>query len=162
MDEIRFRYITDDKDPALDQVRPLLAGMYREMRRQGLMLPLADDGADKWIDGIQSSLGRFGILAVVYSGNRLAGFAHGALKYLPDYLGGYRTGVITHVYVHEDLRGQKVGRRLVSLLEQWFGEKKVHSVELQVIAGNDARAFWEKAGYTLELLQYRKLTGNGH
>lgn len=141
----------------LEQVRPLFSAMYREMKRQGLLLPLADDGADRWLNSIMPTLGRFGIVMAAAENGRLAGFAHGSIKFLPDYLGSHKTGVITHIYVQEASRDQHIGLKLVSMLEEWFREKQVYSVELQVIAGNDARLFWEKAGFRLELHQYRKM-----
>ncbi len=160
MAEISFRYVTEDTDPALDQLKPLLAELYRGMREQGLMIPLADTGADKWTQGIQSTLGKFGALAVAYEDNKLIAFAHGALKFLPDYLGNLRTGVITHIFVKPEYREQQLGLKLVHMLEKWFSEKKVYSIELQVVSGNaGAMDFWEKAGYTLELHQFRKFHG---
>ena len=159
MAEIVYKLISDETDPLLEQVRPLFAEMYRGMRGQGLMLPLADDGADTWFQGALATLGRFGIMAVAVEEGRLAGFAHGALKFLPDHLGGHKTGAITHIFVKPVYRKRYVGKHLLKLLEEWFLEKKVQSVELQVIAGNDAREFWERLGYSLELHQYRKFTG---
>jgi GNAT superfamily N-acetyltransferase len=159
MDNLHFKYVSDHMDPVLDSVRPLFSEMYRGMRAQGLMLSLSDDGADKWAEGMHSTLGRFAILAVAEEEGKLIGFAHGALKFLPDYLGSYRTGVITHVFVRPSHRRQDVGSKLVVMLEEWFEEKKVHSVELQVISGNPAKDFWEKAGYIQELVQYRKFKG---
>jgi GNAT superfamily N-acetyltransferase len=159
MNNLHFKLVANHMDPVLERIRPLFSEMYRGMRAQGLLLPLSDDGADKWVDGLQSALGRFAILAVAEEEGRLIGFAHGAVKFLPDYLGSYRTGVITHVFVRSSHRGQQVGSKLVVMLEEWFEEKKVHSVELQVTSGNPAREFWEKAGYTEELVQYRKFKG---
>jgi GNAT superfamily N-acetyltransferase len=91
---------------------------------------------------------------------KVVAFAHGGLKFLPDYLGGQKTGVVTHIFVKASYRHRHIGHQLLSLLEGWFKEKKVHSIELQVIAGNDAREFWEKSGYSLELYQYRKFPGD--
>ena len=159
MAEIIYRLISDDTDPVLDQVRPLFTEMYRGMRAQGLMLPLADGGADNWFEGALATLGRFGAFATAVENGKLVGFAHGALKFLPDHLGGHKTGVVTHIFVKPDERKAGIGKHLLSLLEKWFGEKDVHSIELQVIAGNDARAFWERSGFALELYQYRKFRG---
>lgn len=159
MDKLHFKFVSDPTDPSLDRVRPLFSEMYRGMRAQGLMLPLSDDGADRWVNGLNTTLGRFAVLAVAEEEGKLIGFAHGALKFLPDYLGSLRTGTITHVFVRPLHRGQDIGSKLVVMLEEWFESKKVHSVELQVITGNPASDFWEKAGYAQELIQYRKFKG---
>ncbi len=42
--------------------------------------------------------------------------------------------------------------------EEWFAKQNVHSIELQVLSGNQpAIGFWEKLGYASELLQCRKV-----
>ena len=159
MDDFVYKRVTQENDPDLVQVGMLFSEMYSEMKEQGLLLELADDGMDKWMTGMKSALGRFGVLAVAVREGQLVGFAHGALKLLPDYLGGHKAGIITHIYVSAPYRSRKVGRKLVEILEDWFAEKQVHSIELQVISKNPARRFWEKTGYGLELYQYRKFPG---
>jgi GNAT superfamily N-acetyltransferase len=159
MADIVYKLISSTDDPMLDQVKPLFHEMYKGMQSQGLMLQLSSDGADKWFSGALNTLGRFGIFAVAIQKGNLNGFAHGALKFLPDYLGGYKTGIVTHIFVSPIYRNLHIGQKLLNLLEDWFIEKKVHSIEIQVIQGNDARDFWEKSGYGLELFQYRKFTG---
>jgi len=131
--------------------------MYAQMDEMGLMLPLAEGGAAQWLKTAQNTSGKFGIVILARDGEQAVGFAHGMLKFLPDYLGGYAVGTITHVFVDEDSRRYGVGRQLVHELEEWFRMKKVYSVELQVITGNPkAKEFWKDLGYKEELLQYRK------
>ena len=158
MAEIKYKLLVDAEDPILGQVKSLFSEMYEGMLDQGLLLPLAVDGPDIWIEGIIPTLGRFGILALAIKGDKLIGFAHGTLKFLPDYLGGHKTGVVTHIFVKPEFRQGNVGQELLDMLEEWLKEKGVHSIEIQVIEGNDARRFWEKSGYSLELHQYRKFS----
>lgn len=145
--------------PDWTAVAALFTKMYARMDEMGLMLPLADDGAEKWLKTARITSGKYGVLVVAKDDAKIIGFAHGMIKFLPDYLGGYSVGIITHVFVDEKARRAGVGKALVKELEAWFGIKKVHSVELQVITGNpNAQAFWKKLGYSEELLQYRKNT----
>jgi len=127
------------------------------MDDMGLMLPLAEGGEKKWIKTARNTAGKFGIVILALNNNDVVGFAHGLIKFLPDYLGGYAVGSITHVFVSDDQKLSGIGKELVNMLEEWFRTKKVHSVELQVITGNPgAKEFWKKLGYTEELTQYRK------
>lgn len=144
-------------DPDWDNVGKLFSRMYERMGELGLMLPLDDDGAEKWLRTTKNTSGKYGLLILASKGGKVIGFAHGLIKFLPDYLGGFAVGSITHIYVDEDSRRSGIGKALVSQLEEWFREKKVHSVELQVISGNPAgKEFWKSLGYQEELCQYRK------
>ena len=85
------------------------------------------------------------------------GFAYGAVRFLPDYLGSDKVGVITHIYVRESHRGSGIGGNMLDKLEIWFREKGVSSIELQVVSGNkEAMRFWEQHSFKNELTQYRK------
>jgi GNAT superfamily N-acetyltransferase len=131
--------------------------MYARMEEMGLMLRLSEGGTAQWLKSAQNTSGKFGIVILARDGEKAIGFAHGMLKFLPDYLGGYAVGTITHIFVDECERRAGVGRQLVHELEEWFRAKKVHSIELQVISGNPtAQEFWKDLGYAEELLQYRK------
>lgn len=146
--------------PGWDEVVVLFARMYAAMDEMGLMLPLADDGAQKWLKTARNTAGKFGIVVLAKDGEKACGFAHGMIKFLPDYLGGHPVGTITHVFVDEKARRAGMGKELVMELEKWFRMKKAHSIELQVISGNPvAREFWAKLGYREELSQFRKING---
>jgi len=149
--------IVDQDDPDFSSVPALFDQMYLEMQEFGLMLPLVANGADKWIRSVKATINRTSCLGVAVMGTGAIGFAHGALRFSPDYLGGKLTGVVTHIYVGKTHRGAGVAQRMLLLLEDWFNKKKVDSVDLQVVNNNlPAHCFWEKAGYDVELLQYRK------
>jgi len=69
-----------------------------------------------------------------------------------------KTGVVSHIYVSENLQGEGAGKAMLRSLENWFREKEVNSIELQVVKGNySAIKFWRENGYTHELEQYRKI-----
>lgn len=154
---ITIREIPHGDDPTLPKVEDLFCDMYAYMNDHGLRMELAEKGEQKWLDGIRKGLGRFGVLLVAEMEGEVLGFAHGSVRLTPDYLGNKKVGVITHIYVDGQYRGKGAGESLVKGLEKWFAGKDVHSVELQVLAGNKSGiAFWEKLGYPLELNQHRK------
>ena len=157
MEDRKYLRLDDSSSNDWEAVRELFKRMYSRMDEYGLMLPLAPDGAEKWLQTAQNTAGRFGLVVLAKIGDKPVGFAHGMIKYLPDYLGGFPVGSITHVFVNDDYTGSGIGKTMVKILEDWFQSKKTHSVELQVISGNlPAKEFWKKLGYLEELLQYRK------
>lgn len=156
-EQVNIQELTQADDPALNRVTELFIDMYHYMNEHGLLLPLAEGGEKKWLEGILKGLGRFGTLLIAETDKDVIGFAHGSIRLAPDYLGNKKLGLITHIYVDREYRGRGVGESLVKKLEKWFKEKDVHSVELQVLAANKSGiAFWEKLGYPVELLQHRK------
>ena len=157
----KIDYIRLDRadHPEWDQVEALFLKMYSAMVAMDLMVPLAENGSGKWLKVAKNTAGKFGIVILAKNNDKAVGFAHGMIKFLPDYLGGFPVGMITHVYVNEEARRSGTGKEMVHNLEEWFNLKNVHSIELQVISGNpSAREFWEKLGYKEELLQYRKMS----
>jgi ribosomal protein S18 acetylase RimI-like enzyme len=154
-----YDYIKLDQpgDPDWIVVGELFTRMYSRMDEIGLLLPLSADGTEKWLKTVRNTSGKYGLVILVKDWGKAVGFAHGMVKFLPDYLGGFTVGSITHVYVDDDSRRSGIGKALVNQLEDWFLTKKVHSIELQVITGNPlAKEFWKKLGYLEELQQYRK------
>jgi GNAT superfamily N-acetyltransferase len=158
MDDLIILNLADGDEPEWDQVEALFRKMYHHMLELGLMLPLDSGGSLKWISSARNTAGKFGKVVVAKSGDQVVAFAHGMIKFLPDYLGGDAVGIITHIFVDKSFRDRQIGVALVENLEQWFRLKRVHSVELQVISQNaDAMGFWTNLGYSEELRQYRKI-----
>lgn len=157
MREYDYIKLDQPEDPDWIVVGELFTRMYSRMDEIGLLLPLSADGTEKWLKTVRNTSGKYGLVILVKDWGKAVGFAHGMVKFLPDYLGGFAVGSITHVYVDDDSRRSGIGKALVNQLEDWFLTKKVHSIELQVITGNPlAKEFWKKLGYNEELIQYRK------
>lgn len=158
MDEIKIKHIIDKDDPLLKEFAHLVEKMYKEMMGHGLMLPLDQDGPEKWQKSVINTLNRFGCLIGALHNDTLVGFAHGSMGITPDYLGSKKIGAINHVYVEPDFRRLKIANKLVHELEKWFEGKNIHSIELQVLNANKkAIRFWDELGFDTELLQLRKL-----
>jgi ribosomal protein S18 acetylase RimI-like enzyme len=157
MEELNYIKLEQADNSDWDAVGELFKRMYTRMDELGLVLPLIPGGTEKWLKTVQNTAGKYGMVILAKKSGNAVGFAHGLIKFLPDYLGGFAVGSITHVYVDDHSRQMGIGKTMVNLLEDWFRAKKVHSVELQVISGNiEAKGFWIKLGYMEELQQFRK------
>ncbi len=156
-DKLIIRDILEKDDPALEEVKQMFQSMY-DAEGPDLAVQLTEAGAETWLRGVCKGLGRFGIICIANLDGKNVGFAHGSLRILPDFYGGQKIGYISHIFVDEAVRKKGAGEGLVRKLEQWFADKEVHSVELQVLINNEAgTAFWQRMGYPLELLQCRKM-----
>jgi len=157
-DNFIIRELSGKEDPAIIQIEDLFLEMYEYMHQHGLMISLVEGGHKKWLDSALKGLGRFGVLYVFETDNEVKGFAHGSIRLSPDYLGNKKLGVITHIHLNEKYRLLGAGKAMVKRLEKWFSEQDVHSIELQVLSKNiPATGFWQKLGYTNELIQCRKM-----
>lgn len=144
-------------DPLLEQTETLFKRLYEYMAGKGLFLPLVPGGEKMWLHSLLPTLSKFGVVWLALDGDEVIGFAQGTVKLLPNYLGGGRVGMISHVYVDPEVRSYGIGSKLVERVENWFIMKKVDSIELQVLYRNECgRSFWEKLGYDYEVYQMRK------
>lgn len=154
---IAVHTIATADDPRIAEVAALFAAMYREMAELGPVVPLVQGGERTWTTSVASGLERFGRLCVAVAEGSVVGFAHGTLKLSPDYQGGHRTGLITHVYMKPEHRRGGGAHALVDALEDWFRMRDVKGIELHVVDGNGpGSAFWRSRGYRTEVLQMAK------
>jgi len=131
-------------------------------RQVGLAFPQVEDAGKAWLASFERTLGRFSFLWVAQNTDQLEGFLLSRLKHTPAYLGGALVGEISDLYVSEKLRGQGVATRLVELALDQFCALKVHSVEVQIMEQNaGGKRFWQAQGFQVELVQVRKLIGEG-
>ncbi len=145
-------------DPLLDQVEGLFVDFYAGMVEQGWVMPLVDGGEKIWRRSIEKTLGKLAVVAVAVEDGKAIGFIQGVLRVGPTYLGSYRLGIVTHIYVAPEGRARGVSKRMVDQMEAWFRKKEVYACELNAIWKNTASIdFWEHMGFERELLQMRKV-----
>jgi len=147
--------------PAVEGDLPYVAAAWRNLQNYhvnlGLPFPLQSDSHDKWLASFQRTLGRFSFLWVAEDKGQAKAFLLARVKQSPAFLGGVQVGEISDLYVDDDLRGSGVGTRLVSAAMDKFRVLKVHSVEVQIQAGNETGLdFWHKLGFKQDLTLVRK------
>lgn len=141
----------------LDQVQNLFSEMYAFMAGRNLQIGLGENGAALWCAGIVKLLGKVNHLVLATDNGQVIGFASGNIRISPSYLGGIKTGFISHLYVKPDFRKQKIASDLTHQLEACLLKQEIHSIELDVLCENaEALKFWQKMGYCNELIKMRK------
>jgi GNAT superfamily N-acetyltransferase len=148
--------------PAAEEDLPALADLWQALdefhRGLGLAFPAAPDAKEKWVASFQRTLGRFSFAWLAEGPAGPAAFLLARLKQSPAFLGGVQVGEISDLYVDDALRGDGVGAQLVAAAMHKFDELGVHSVEVQIQAGNDAGLeFWLAQGFARDLTLVRKL-----
>lgn len=153
--------------PAVEPDLPAVAEMYARLdqayrTQMAFFFPEVEQVGQAWLDSFRRTLGRFSILYVAERDAELVGFVLGRVKRVPPYLGGVLVGEISEVWVEPPVRRAGVARKLVEQAVAWLRGQGVHSVEAQVLAGNQASLdFFQSQGFQLELRQVRLVFGGG-
>ena len=139
-----------------------LEAMYTELNAYfyevGYLLPHPENVGEVWLESFRRTLGRFSNVFVAEQDGKLLGFILCRLKRLPAPMGGLLVGEVSDVWVEAKARRWGVGRSLVQAGLDWLREQGVHSVEVQVLAGNEGSLkFFESLGFQLELRALRLL-----
>jgi len=134
---------------------PRLIEMYERLNayyyRVGYRLPRPEDVGQAWVESFQRTLGRFSNVFVAVAGDSLAGMILCRVKRLPQHMGGVMVGEISDIWVEPAFRRERLGEHLVECGLDWLRRQGVHSVEIQVLNGNEsAWRFFEGLGFELE------------
>ena len=88
----------------------------------------------------------------------MVGFMLGRVKRVAPYLGGVMVGELSDMWVEPDARRLGVGKELSLITMQWLAAQDVHSIEIQILEGNEPIwRLYEKMGFKPELRQIRML-----
>jgi ribosomal protein S18 acetylase RimI-like enzyme len=131
----------------------------------GMHFRVDDTSVETWLDSFTRTLGRFSFLWVTDQEGEISAFLLGRLKKTPAYLGGVMVGEISDLYVSDKLRGQGIGKQLVSTAMQHFKNQSIHSVEVQIMTQNvSGLAFWNSLGFQNDVILVRQMVepGSGH
>lgn len=140
-----------------------LAAMYEKLNAYfyevGYLLPHPENVGEAWLESFRRTLGRFSNVFVAEREGLLLGFILCRLKRLPAFMGGVVVGEVSDVWVEAEARRSGVGQALAQTGVEWMRGQGVHSVEVQVLSGNEASLrFFESLGFKLELRALRLLT----
>jgi ribosomal protein S18 acetylase RimI-like enzyme len=139
---------------------PVIAGMYDKMdayfRQFSYRFPEVETVGQAWLDSFRRTLGRFSVVYVAVLEGKVVGFMLGRVKRVAPYLGGVLVGELSDMWVEPEARRYGIGEKLSRLTIDWLREQKVHSVEVQILEGNQPIwRLYEKMGFQPELRQIR-------
>lgn len=139
-----------------DKVAELFFDYYKYLETLNVKLKIAQGGEILWLESVKRSLNKTSILVVIENKGLVVGFGYGQIKLAPEYLGSLKLGIVSHFYLDEKMRGGEASQKMFAEMKKWFVEKKVHSIELQVVPENTIGLnFWRKLGFEIELNQMR-------
>lgn len=138
-------------------LEPLFLAMYDHFAITSGRRYLNDRAFELWVGHYSKVAGRSRIVIGAWHAGELIGFIEGVLRAAPAYFDEGVLGYVSHLSVAHEHRGRSVARRLYVELVTWFETKKVASIELQVVQGNQgAHRFWQALGFASDAVQYRK------
>jgi RimJ/RimL family protein N-acetyltransferase len=153
MPEVAYR-LAEDRD------LPVIVSMYDKMdvffRQLTYRFPEVENVGQAWLDSFRRTLGRYSIVYVCELDSRLVGFMLGRVKRVAPYLGGVLVGELSDMWVEPDARRLHIGEELSRLTIEWLLQQNVHSVEVQILEGNEPIwRLYQKMGFKPELRQIR-------
>lgn len=141
---------------------PAAAALWQRLdeyhRSLGLAFPEVENASALWVDSFRRTLGRFSFIWLAEDGGQAVAFLSARVKQTPAYLSSVQVGEISDLYVDERARKGGLAAQLVQTAMDKFADLGVHSVEVQVLAGNQAGLdFWVKQGFAHDLTLVRKV-----
>ncbi len=120
---------------------PVVAAMYDKLdellRQHPYHFPEVENVGTLWLDIFRRTLGRFSVVYLAEYQNEVVGFILARVKRVPEYLGGVMVGELKDMWVEHKVRRLGIGEKLLRLAIEWCRDQKVHSLEAQILVGNE-------------------------
>lgn len=117
-----------------------VAAMYDKLdqflRKFTYSFPAVENVGEQWLDTFRRTLGRFSVLYVAEYQGEIVGFIIARLKRVPAYLGGVMVGELKDMWIEHKVRRLGIGEKLLRLAIEWCLDQEVHSLEAQILLGN--------------------------
>ena len=152
---VTIRDATEDDLPAVVSLWGLLAKHHEDISDN---FELAWDSKRKWGAYLERKFAEISTkLVVAEEEGKLVGFMLCMLSPNTPIFKERKIGVISDVYVLEELRRKGVANKMLDVALRWFKKNKVRSVQLAVAHDNlEARAVWRTLGFEPYML-YKRL-----
>ena len=158
MSEPICRLASENDLPAAADLYERTDAAYRQFT---YLFPEVDQVGQAWLETFRRTLGRFSVLYVAEQEGQLVGYTLGRIKRTPPHRGGVLVGEISDIWVESRARRMGLAERLTQLAIDWLIAQGIHSVEAQILDGNQPSwALFEKLGFQSELRQVRLLNKN--
>ena len=157
-DEVIYREATEADYPAVIAMYDKLDGFLREFT---YCFPEVENVGELWFETFRRTLGRFSVCYVSEHQGQVVGFIIARVKRVPAYLGGVMVGELKDMWVEHDARRFGIGEKLLRLAIEWCLAQDVHSLEAQILLGNEPIIqLVETLGMHKELYQMRMMPGD--
>jgi RimJ/RimL family protein N-acetyltransferase len=148
-----YRQATEVDFPAVENMYAKLDAFLRKFT---YCFPEVENVGELWLDMFRRTLGRFSVLYVAEYEGEIVGFIVARVKRVPAYLGGVMVGELKDMWVEHKVRRLGLGEELLRLAIEWCREQDVHSLEAQILVGNEPiLKLVEYLGMKRELYQMR-------
>ena len=143
---MRFE-IKECKNP--EEVKELVYELRKFESRFDTELKSAEEITEKLIEWMKRKLfSPNTFLFVAFQESFPIGYVFGWIeKRSKNYWKSHRYGYICDIFVKEEFRGKGMGKALMEKAENWFREKGIEVVYVEVYAQNPFVGFYEKLGY---------------
>ena len=134
MTQITYREATPDDFPIMQR---FYENLNNHFLNYGYRLPRPDDLSEQWLSTFERTLGKYSIAYVAEMEGNVVGFLLARIKRLPPYMGGVLVGELSDEWIEPIARRTGAGDHMCRMALDWLKEKAVHSVEIQVLKGNE-------------------------
>jgi RimJ/RimL family protein N-acetyltransferase len=134
MSKVTYREANESDFPIMKQYYALLN---QHFHRFGYRLPVPENVGEIWLDTFKRTLGKFSKAYVAEYEGKVEGFLLARIKRLPPYMGGLLVGELSDEWIEPEVRRLGAGAHMCHMALEWLRDQKVHSVEIQVLNGNE-------------------------
>jgi len=153
--EPKFREVQETDLPVVVAYYAKLNSAFHDM---GYMVPSPENVGELWLDSFHRTLGKFSMIHIAEGDGKIAGFMLSRIKQLPPYMGGVLVGELSDMWIEPEFRRLGIGRKLSDLAIDWLKMHPIHSIEIQVLVGNEASyKLYESMGFVCDFRHARLL-----
>ncbi len=135
MTELIYREAIEADFPAMKKYYGMLNDHFY---KYGYRLPHPEDVGTAWLSTFERTLGKFSIAYVAEDQGKVVGFILARIKRVPPYMGGVLVGELSDEWIEPEYRRLGAGDHMCRMALDWLRTKDVHSVEIQVLIGNES------------------------
>ncbi len=155
---IIIKRVNKDDVEILNELEGQFYDLYKSMEDKKLILKITENGGSIWRKSIESALNKTHLIVVALKNNKPVGFTWGQVNFCPSYLGSLLIGKWIAIYTEPNSRNLGISKQLFLEIEKWFIEKRVHSIEGQMLIENvHSLNGVLNMGFEKELYQTRKI-----
>ena len=152
---VNYRLVTEADYPALVEMYAELNSFFYKV---GYLLPQPEDVGQVWLKSFRRTIGRFSNIFIAEIDKNVVWFMLCRIKRVPEYMGGVLVGELSDMWILSDARRMGIGDKLSRLAIDWLRQQGAHSIEIQVLKGNQASwKLYERMGFQLEFKSGRLL-----